>query len=447
MGITQRLWTRLGTEASLRGQLIRGALGNGLVQVMAKALSLMLGVVLARVLGPEGYGVYAYAIALMTVLAVLAELGAATLLVRETAASVTRRDWPALRGVLSWSVKITGMTSVAIAAVVAVYLQMTSVGSSEIQYRTFYWMLLLLPVTVFLRVIGASLGGLHQVVKSQFIQMVLRQVLLLAAFSALFTLMPDYRQPQHAMAVQFLVGVVSLLVLVAVLLRYLPEDVRRVRAEYCTRKWVRGLIPFTIIGGTGIINDQADILMLGYFATYEEVGFYRVAVQGASLVAFGLTAANAVLAPQFSRLYASGSLAQLQRVVTASARMVFLSALPVAVVLVLFGGWLAAAVFGAEFDNSHLPMAIIAGGQVANAAMGSVGFLLSMTGHEMDVARTLLFTAMLNIILNYLLIPGFGMGGAASATAISLCLWNVVLFVLVKKRLGINSWAFARKTL
>ena len=435
----------MGTGASLRGQLIRGALGNGLVQVMAKALSLLLGVVLARALGAEGYGVYAYAIALMTVLAVPAELGTATLLVRETAASLARKDWSTLRGVLSWSVRMTAMSSVAIAGAVAVYLHATATEGSEIQYRTFYWMLLLLPVSVALRVIGASLQGLHQVVKSQFVQMVLRQVLLLAVLSALFMSMPDYRQPQYAMAMQFLVGLVSLLVLVALLLRHLPEETRRVGAEYHRRKWMRGVIPFTIIGGTGIINNQADILMLGYLASYEEVGFYRVAMQAASLVAFGLTAANAVLAPQFSRLHAKDSRAQLQRVVTASARAVFLSSLPVAGVLMMFGGWLAAAVFGAEFANSHLPMAIIAGGQMFNAAMGSVGFLLSMTGHEADVARTLLFTAMLNIILNYLLIPGFGMAGAASATAISLCVWNILLFVLVKKRLGISSWAFAGK--
>ncbi|MCK5230488.1 MAG: polysaccharide biosynthesis C-terminal domain-containing protein [Desulfobulbaceae bacterium] len=88
-------------------------------------------------------------------------------------------------------------------------------------------------------------------------------------------------------------------------------------------------------------------------------------------------------------------------------------------------------------------MAILAAGQLINAAMGSMGFLLNMTGYERDVARTLLMTAGLNILLNLALIPTFGMAGAASATAVSLTLWSILLYRIVKRRIGINSTAFA----
>ncbi|MBA7669784.1 hypothetical protein ES703_77918 [subsurface metagenome] len=113
-----------------------------------------------------------------------------------------------------------------------------------------------------------------------------------------------------------------------------------------------------------------------------------------------------------------------------------------ALTFIFAGGAIAGWVFGPEFTQSHTPLAILAVGQLVNAGMGSVGFLLNMTGHERDVARTLLITAGLNILLNLALIPPFGMAGAASATAVSLALWNFILYQLVKIRIGINSTAF-----
>jgi O-antigen/teichoic acid export membrane protein len=63
-----------------------------------------------------------------------------------------------------------------------------------------------------------------------------------------------------------------------------------------------------------------------------------------------------------------------------------------------------------RFDDSSL----------ANAAFGSVGFLLNMTDNERHTARVLWQTALLNVVLNGLLIPFCGMVGAAVASGISL---------------------------
>ena len=306
------------------------------------------------------------------------------------------------------------------------------------------WALVLLPFMVLVGVMSAALRGLRQVVKALAVESLFRPFLALAGIGLLFSLYPWTRLPQYAMVVQLCAGALVLCAAVFLLLQYLPKQARAASARFQGREWLASAMPLTLIGGAGIINSQTDILMLGFFQDPGAVGIYRVAAQGAALVAFGLQAANAVIAPQFARLYAKQDMARLQRLVTASARAILLVSLPVATVFVLFGGILAGWVFGPEFVKSQAPLAILAAGQLVNVAMGSVGFLLNMTGHEGDVARTLLITAGMNIILNLVLIPPFGMAGAAIATTISLASWNIMLHVAVRRRIGINSTAFVK---
>lgn len=433
----------IGNRDSFRRQLVRGGVGSALIQATNRLLTLALGIVMARGLGAEGYGVYAYAFVLLTVLMVFAELGMPTLLMREVAAREARQDWSHLRGVLVRAFQIVFSAAVTFAAIAALVLWQRSDGMSATESRTLAWALVLLPFVALTRAITAALYGLQHVVKAQAIEMLVRSVLVLLGVGFLFIFVPDMRLPQYAMAVQLGAAIVVLWAAAVLLYRHLPQPVHATAAQYQTRQWLARAMPLTLIGSAGIINNQTDILMLGFFRTPEDVGVYRIAMQGAALVAFGLQAVNTVIAPQFARLYAQGDQARLQRLVTASARVILLAALPVALTFVFAGGTIVGWVFGLEFAKSHTPLAILGVGQLINAGMGSVGFLLNMTGHERDVARTLLITAGLNIILNLVLIPPFGIVGAASASAVSLALWNIMLCFAVKKRLGVKSTAFA----
>jgi len=99
-------------------------------------------------------------------------------------------------------------------------------------------------------------------------------------------------------------------------------------------------------------------------------------------------------------------------------------------------------VFGPEYDASYVPLLILLAGQMVNSAAGSVGFLLNMTGHERETARGMAVAATLNVVLNLLLTPLWGVQGAAIATAVSMIAWNALLWWAVHQRLGISSLAF-----
>ena len=128
----------------------------------------------------------------------------------------------------------------------------------------------------------------------------------------------------------------------------------------------------------------------------------------------------------------------LQRLATMSARMALLLAVPVLLLFVFLGKWILGSVFGAAFAGGYQALIILSVGQLANAGMGSVGMLLNMTGHERDTARAVGVSAATNVVLNLVLIPLLGINGAASATAISMALWNVIMWRAVYYRLGIQ---------
>ena len=89
-----------------------------------------------------------------------------------------------------------------------------------------------------------------------------------------------------------------------------------------------------------------------------------------------------------------------------------------------------------------IPLVILTLGQLANASFGSVGALLNMTGHEKDAMKGMMYSLGVNFVLAFLLIPIYGMVGAATSTAVSLMVWNMILRYYVKKRLNIESIGF-----
>lgn len=425
----------------LRGQLIRAGLGSAGIQAANRVLALGLGIVLARTLGAEGYGVYAFAFAMMSLLMVVAEAGVPTLLMREVAASQARAEWGLLHGILRWAGQFVALAAGVVALVGFLVLWAVGHRLSPSMLHTTALMLLVLPLAAGIKTIAHALNGFQRVVLGQVVDMLVRPLLVLLLVSTAFVLCPELRQPAFAMAAQLVGAAVVLVAGMLILRRLVPREVVTSPPVCRGRQWLRSAVPFTLVGGAGVVNNNTDIIMLGWLNGPEEAGVYRAAVQGATLAAFGLQVINAVVAPQFSRLYAQGDRARLQRLVTRSAQMVLLVALPIALAFILAGGAIVTWVFGNEFASAHAPLAILAAGQLINAGFGSVGFLLNMTGHEGVTARTLWQTALLNIVLNAVLIPLYGMNGAAVATAISLATWNALLYRQVRQRLRISSIA------
>lgn len=427
---------------SLRAFLLRGFLGSGALKIFHTLLTLAVAILLARALGPEGYGIYAYAYALASLLAIPAQVGLPTLVVREVARYHLEEKWGYLKGILRYSTQVVlGLTTLLMFGTFLV-IWLFAGGIDSIQLETFAWALLLVPLIALGNLRGAALQGLRKVVQGQLPEMLLLPALLLIFVGIALGLNGGELTPPGAMVLHSLAAGLAFFVGVVLLLRAIPIPVRTISPAYESKAWFRSILPLSFISGMQIINTQASIVLLGLLTTTSsDVGIYRVAVQGATVVSFGLMMINTVIAPQISRLYHSGDRERLQRMVTWSARAILATSLPLAAVLIFFGAPILQLVFGEEYASGDTALAIMCLGQLVNAAMGSVAFLLNMTGHERDTAKGLMIAAIINILLNLMLIPPFGIEGAAMATAFSLAGWNIILYRLVRMRIGIDSSA------
>jgi O-antigen/teichoic acid export membrane protein len=136
---------------------------------------------------------------------------------------------------------------------------------------------------------------------------------------------------------------------------------------------------------------------------------------------------------------------QLQTMTTKSARIILLLSLPFAIILITSGKYILF-IFGEEFTTGYDILIILSIGQLFNAAMGSVGLLLTMTHHEKDMLWGIVIGFAINIILNIVLIPLYGAVGAALAVTIYAFIWNTIFGIFVYKRIGIVPSIFGRRT-
>jgi O-antigen/teichoic acid export membrane protein len=289
---------------------------------------------------------------------------------------------------------------------------------------------------------SAALRGLHHVILGQLPESVIMPALFLGLAGAWWMVNGDAAlSPQMAIAARVIATGAAFLVGALLLMRRIPAPVRLAAPQYELRRWTRSALPLLFIAGINIINTQTDILMLAALRGSESAGVYQAATRGAELVAFSLVIVNMAIQPSIARLYATGDMARLQRLVTLSARGATAMALPFAIAAIVWGNSIMAAVFGNDFTRGAVALGILAAAQLINAATGPAYSLLNMTGHEDDQLKAMMVGVVINVALNAFLIPRWDIAGAAIATGISLIVWNLLLVMLVKRRLGLDATA------
>jgi len=430
------------TEGGLVSALLRGAAGSLALNLLNTGMTFLATVVLARVLGVSGYGVFAFVVALGLVLAVPAVLGFDRLSIRDVAAYAARSSWRAMRGlVISANVVVLAISSLVAVGVVGITVVTVSdpilrdsllVGSVAI------------PLMAVSRVDQGVIMGLHHVVRGQAPDLALRPTVLLLMIVGAVALLPAGVDPALAIALHVASLAIAAGATLVLLRRSWPREASSVAPSYETRAWFRSSLSLTLLSGVMIVNAQSGTVMSGLLRSQEDAGLFSVASRGAMLIAFGLGAVNATLQPTVARLWTLGRLEELQHLVTVSARAVLLFALPVSVIFILFSEPILTTAFGSGYAPAAPAFAILCAAQLLNAGIGSVGALLVMTGHQRDAAAGIATGAALNVALGLVLIPMAGVVGAAVAAAISIVTWNILLAVAAVRRLGIHSTALGR---
>lgn len=202
-------------------------------------------------------------------------------------------------------------------------------------------------------------------------------------------------------------------------------------------------MPAALAATVGLLVSWTDLVIVGIFLSDTETGVYQAAAQVSIVLALVLASSNTVFTPLVASLMSEGREKEIDLLFKISTLCTVYLSLPVFLVLVLAPE----TVLGALFDDRYLSgtrsLFFLAFGQMANVATGAVGYLLILGGRQRAWLAASSAALALNVILNVVLIPRFGLVGAAVATAVSLTsLFSVGLF-LVRRRLGF--WPYDRR--
>lgn len=220
--------------------------------------------------------------------------------------------------------------------------------------------------------------------------------------------------------------------------RRLRPGLLQAAARYRPRTWIVVSVPLLVVDGFYVMMSHLDVVMLAAFVSSAEVAVYFAAVKVTALLSFISFAVSAVAAPMLARLHAARRREDLEAAVHMFIGWTFWPTLAGSLLLALAGDWILG-LFGRDFTEGYDLMLILCVALLAQAAVGPIKFLLSMTGQQNAMAGLLCAAAAINIGLNLALIPAMGPKGAAIGTAAATLIGSVLLLMLVRKRLGVWS--------
>lgn len=205
----------------------------------------------------------------------------------------------------------------------------------------------------------------------------------------------------------------------------------------------RELITFgsQILGANAVnlINYRADTLFIGYFLTDAALGQYAVAVALSEFFWLIPNAVQTITYPVTSEYWSRNNLEALHKVIDKSIKYTACILLPIAVGVGVFAENITSLIFGNGFTDAVLPLRILlVGTALQGATIRAVGGSLTAVGRPDISLKLVTISATTNIILNYLLIPQYGIAGAAATTTFSLLLNAVLGLFFIRRILNVK---------
>ncbi|MGV8996092.1 MAG: oligosaccharide flippase family protein [Parvibaculaceae bacterium] len=421
-------------------EVVQGAAMVMGIRIGGAAIALFSQVLLARWMGVYEYGIYAYVWVWVIILGILAPMGFGTSTLRFVPDYRTRQKWNRLAGILDASWRM-----VALFSLIAAGIGLIGLFIFKNQIADFYlWPLAVALICVPAFALTDTLEGTARAfgwVSLAYLPAYILRPLGIIIVSGIIYVVAGELSGLEAVSGALVASLVTLAGQRWFLSRRIAQTVPKAKPVRHTKYWVLSSLPLLLTEGLYLVLLNSDIVLLGMFVSPDEVGIYFAATRIVNLVTFIYFAVAALAVPKFSELFAKGDKAELQHFVHNIIQWIFWPTLAAAIVILLFGKF-ALGIFGAEFEGGYVLLAILVAGFVGRASTGPIEYLLNMTGNQDATAYAYFAAAALNIILNLILVPYFGLIGAAIATAIAIMMSSLWLYISVRKRLGISAFVF-----
>ncbi len=428
----------MGKDSDFKSLIIRGASLSLIWRGIGFVSGYILAIFISNWLGAGAYGRFSIFLSLISLIVIPAKFGIDRAVIKLLALrdeSGNGYDPAQLLLVAGGIVLCSSLMCSILFYLIAPDLVISIYGDSALVPKMQFVALSIAPLSLLI-LFSESFRGLNRAGAYAFCQHALRNGLPLAIISFFF-IVSEGTEGENIPELSYLIGI-SAAVLISIYLLYV--EIKGIMREDLQMKiGPGGLIklsfPMLIASSAIAISTNLDTLMLRYFESDAIVGNYNAALKLAMLLSFAITSINALSAPQFSKLFHSGKIQEFRSSVQFTSKLITIAALPILFAVGFFPG-LFLSLFGDGFENARLALQILCIGYFINAFCGPVDLLLQMVGKEKAFQWIIILSTVLNIVLNLILIPVYGLNGAAIATTISISVWNLSSLIYVRRKFG-----------
>ncbi|MDQ0740593.1 oligosaccharide flippase family protein [Pseudomonas sp. W4I3] len=397
--------------------LLRKISHSTLIQFLSMAASLLLSSYMMRTIGGERFGVITSLNAILAICLVFTTFGWPVILTKAFAGSGRINSVLALRAAL----KDSSLLTLAIGVVLFGLIWIGIVSKPE---YSFFYLPLLLLLRSLIALIKGVLDGVGRVIAEQYAIGIFLPFITIACF----VLINVVDEINNILLVYSFSAFLGLVLLVGILLltkmrEFNDEQESPVDLKRSGNWWLMS----TSLSNVALL--KCDVIIMGYYVDSHAVAIYGVICQIVTVVTIAISAGNAIFGPIIVRQYKENDLASARKTFCLVQKYVLLWSLPFFLVLSIFPGFVLSMLVGEPVVGAFsFCLVILAIAQMVNAGTGPVATALYMKGEVAFFAISMMTSVLLNIIANVLLIPRYGVSGAAVATASVVILVNLTQY-------------------
>ncbi|MCC5940162.1 MAG: flippase [Balneolaceae bacterium] len=412
------------------------------VSFSMKALGMLTGYLfafsVARLLGAEAWGAFSLALSVITFGGILALSGLDTLLLKQfSSADKTNQN----SGIYSRALILVLSLSSVISVIVylgAGYLATALFSNPDLITSFRIAAFAILPFSI-MSLNGGVFQGLKKIRLFVFIRFVSHH---LGAVILFLALLPVWQQYQ----IVVFSYTVSLYLIAAYTIKEIKKEgiliIEKKNGHYQLVKLFslfKTSLPFLFVAALFFVKGWIDTIMVGVFMTSSDVGVYTIALKLSGLLLIMVTAVNVIAAPKFSESFSANKMVKLKRSLKYPSAIIFYTTLPLFLVLILFPEEILS-VFGEDFRAGKNALIILSIGCFINALCGTTGYFMQMTGNQVALQTITFGAAILGVVLNLILIPVYGLEGAALATAAGMIFWSTAGIIFVRRKYNMKTY-------
>jgi len=197
-------------------------------------------------------------------------------------------------------------------------------------------------------------------------------------------------------------------------------------------------LPLVAVQGMGMLNNQLDIYMLGYFLTSARVGIYNIALQLGNLLTAVIAAVAFLLPPVLTRLHEKGKQKEMLDTYQGLTKWMLLIAIPIFAILFFAPELVISTMFGSNYTEGSTVLRILLIGKLFGILLGLNSSSLIALGDNKTVSYLVFIQVLLNLLINVLFIPRFGIEGAAIALTSAVIIGDILGSLILFKKYGLH---------